>query len=138
MIGVWIAKKKITSAFKALNSHDAAAFTAAWADDCTFYFPGTTSVSGKMEGRAAIDEWFVNQFPKVEFRIRNICVENIFDFVGTNVVAVHWELTYTNRDGTEVENSGCTLINVKFGKATLVYDYFFDTHEKLNIAWGEV
>ena len=79
----------------------------------------------------------MDQFPKIDFTIKNICVENVFDFVGTNVVAAHWDVNLTNRDGKEIQNSGVTIIKVKFGKALLVVDYFADTGDTLKKAWGE-
>ena len=66
MIGAMIAKQKISSAFDALNNRDFEAFLAGWRDDCTFIYPGDLPVSGKMEGKHAIEKWFKNfldQFP---------------------------------------------------------------------------
>ena len=139
MIGALIAKKKVSSAFDALNRRDFSAFLSAWRDDCVFIYPGDISVSGKMEGKATIKNWFQNfmeQFPKIKFTLKNICVENIFDFVGTNVVMAHWDVDLTNRDGKEIQNSGVTVINIKLGKASLVIDYILDTGDKFKTAWG--
>jgi ketosteroid isomerase-like protein len=139
MIGALIAKKKVSSAFDALNRRDFSAFLSAWRDDCVFIYPGDISVSGKMEGKASIENWFQNfmdQFPKIKFTLKNICVENIFDFVGTNVVMAHWDVDLTNRDGKEIQNSGVTVINIKLGKASLVIDYILDTGDKFKTAWG--
>ena len=139
MIGALIAKNKVSSAFDALNRRDFSAFLSAWRDDCVFVYPGDISVSGKMEGKASIKNWFQNfmeQFPKIKFTLKNICVENIFDFVGTNVVMAHWDVDLTNRDGKEIQNSGVTVINIKLGKASLVIDYILDTGDKFKTAWG--
>ena len=78
----------------------------------------------------------MDQFPKIKFTLKNICVENIFDFVGTNVVTAHWDVDVTNRDGKNFQNSGVTIINIKFGKALLVTDFIFDTGDKFKTAWG--
>jgi ketosteroid isomerase-like protein len=139
MIGAFIAKKKVASAFDALNRRDFSAFLSAWRDDCVFIYPGDISVSGKMEGKASIENWFQNfmdQFPKIKLTLKNICVENIFDFVGTNVVTAHWDVNLTNRNGKEIQNSGITIIKVKFGKALSVIDYIFDTGDKFKTARG--
>ena len=139
MIGAFIAKKKVSSAFDAINRRDVSAFLTDWRDDCTFNYPGKIAVSGSIRGKKSIEIWFKNfmeQFPKIKFTVKNICVENIIDFVGTNVVAAHWDLDLTNRDGNVVHNSGVTIINIKFGKALLVTDYIFDTGDKFRTAWG--
>ena len=72
MIGAFIAKMKIRSAFEALNQRNFPAFSAAWRDDCVFIYPGDIKVSGKFEGKVAIEKWFNNfleQFPKINFTI---------------------------------------------------------------------
>ena len=139
MIGAIIAKMKVKSAFEALNQRDFPTFAATWRDDCVFIYPGDVKMSGRHEGKAAIEKWFkqfLDQFPKIHFTLRNICVDNILDFVGTNTVAVHWDVDLTNRDGKEIKNSGVTVINIKFGKALHVKDFFFDSNEVLKKAWG--
>jgi hypothetical protein len=80
----------------------------------------------------------MDQFPKIKFTLKNISVENIFDFVGTNVVTAHWDINLTNRNGKEIQNSGITIINIKFGKALLVIYYLFDTGDKFKTAWGVI
>lgn len=141
MIGVFIAKKKIATAFDALNRRDVSTFISSWRDDCVFIYPGELSVSGKVEGKPLIEKWFINfmeQFPKVKFKLKNICIKNIFDFVGTNVVTVHWDVKLQNREGKEFQTSGVTVIKIKFGKALFVTEYIFDTSDKFKTAWGMV
>ncbi len=139
MIGALIVKKKVFSAFDALNRRDISVYLSGWRNDCVFIYPGNIPVSGTMEGKNVIMSWFQNfmgQFPKIKFTVRNICVKNIFDVVGTNVVMAHWDIDLTNRDGNVVHNSGVSIINVKFGKACSVTDYIFDTGDKFRSAWG--
>lgn len=141
MIGAMIAKHKVSSAFNALNNRDFQTFLSAWRDDCVFNYPGKVPMSGTHEGIDAIQKWFqkfLDQFPTIEFTVQNLCVDNIFDFVGTNTVAAHWDLKLIKQDNTELRNSGVTVIKIKFGKAEMVTDYFFDTHDKLKIAWDIV
>jgi len=140
MIGALIIKRKVSSAFEALNRRDMSGFLSAWKDDALFVYHGNISASGEMEGRAAIENWFqrfLDQFPMVKFTLRNISVQSIFDFIGTNVVAAHWDVELTNRDGKEIQNSGVTIINIKRGKAFLVKDYLFNTGQEFREAWGE-
>jgi ketosteroid isomerase-like protein len=138
MIGAMIAKQKMSSAYDALNNRDCETFLAAWRDDCTFIYPGVLPISGKMEGKPAIEKWFKNfmdQFPKIKYIMKNVCVENIFDFMGTNTVSVEWDSEYTNKDGETFQNSGVTVVKIKFGKAEFVTDYYFDS-DQLKAAWG--
>ena len=139
MIGALIAKQKVKSGFAALNRRDFLELSSGLRDDCVFIFPGNLPVSGEMKGKAAVENWlkkFIDQFQKVNFTLTNICVDNIFDFVGTNTIAAHWDLSYTNRDGKEVQNTGITIFKAKFGKVYFLKDYIFDPEEKLKAAWG--
>ena len=139
MIGTIIAKSKIRSGFSSLNNHDIDRFIADWREDATFIYPGNMSVSGEIKGKKAIKEWFtkfMEQFPQVQFTLKHICVQNIFDMTGTNHVAVEWDVNLKNRDGLEIQNSGVTTINLRMGKAVLIRDYMFDM-EKAKEGWGE-
>jgi len=68
--------------------------------------------------------------------VKNVCVENIFAFGGTNVLAVEWDVVLTNQGGKEFQNSGVTVITLDKGKVVEVRDYVFD-HEQVKEAWGE-
>ncbi len=78
----------------------------------------------------------MDQFPQLTFTVKNLCIDNVFDFVGTNTVAAHWDIDYTNKDGKKIQNSGVSIIKIKFGKAELVTDYYFDTGDKFRTAWS--
>ena len=139
MIGAMIAKKKARSGFDSISRHDLDTFLSEWAEDATFVYPGNLSVSGETKGKQAIREWFrkfMEQFPVSNFSVKNICVQNIFAFGGTNVLAVEWDIKLKNRDGEEFQNSGVTVISLKGRKAVLVRDYIFDL-EVAKRAWGE-
>jgi len=139
MIGAIIAKRKLNSAFDALNNRDVDKFLANWADEATFIFPGYVSVGGEFKGKPAIRDWFgrmIKQCPKINFMARHVCIQNIFDMTGTNHVAVEWDVELTNKDGIQVKNSGVTRIDLKMGKAVLVKDYIFDP-EAVKKEWGE-
>jgi uncharacterized protein len=138
MIGAIIARRAIAKAFKALNRHDLDAFMAKWHDDGRFVYPGDIPSSGTFEGRAGVEGWFrgfFDQFPKIHFDIRDICVKKIFALSGNNVVAVHWNIELTNRHGRVGQNSGVTVITIKGGKVVLVKDYIFDLGENFRLNW---
>jgi ketosteroid isomerase-like protein len=139
MIGALIAKKAIADAFNAMNRHDLVKFMSAWRDDGEFIYPGEIPASGTFRGKGAVESWFRNffdQFPKIEFDVQDICVRNIFAFSGTNVVAVHWIIRLTNREGRAGQNSGVTVINIKRGKVIHVKDFIFDLGENFRHNWS--
>jgi len=139
MIGVFIAKKTIANSYEALNQHNLSKFMSAWRDDGAWIYPGETPQSGTFKGKDAVESWFrefLDQFPRIQFDIQNICFQNIFDVTGTNVAAVHWQLQHTNRDGRVGRNSGVTVIDIKGGKAVLAKDIIFDQGEDFKLMWG--
>ena len=140
MIGAIIAKRLAGSGFDELSRHDLTKFMAAWAEDGTFTFPGNTSMSGEMKAKKAIEAWFakmMEQFPKIDFTVKEVFVSNIFALGATNSIAVEWDISETNREGKEFQNSGVTTIRIKGGKAVAIRDYIFNT-DILKEAWGEV
>jgi ketosteroid isomerase-like protein len=139
MIGALIAKKAIANAFEAMNRHDLSGFMARWRDDGVFIYPGEIPASGTFQGKSAVEGWFRNffeQFPRIQFDVQDICVRNIFTLTGNNVVAVHWNIQLTNRDGREGQNSGVTVISIKGGKVSLVKDFIFDLGENFKLNWS--
>jgi len=139
MIGALVAKKALADAFDALNRHDLPKFIAAWRDDGTFIYPGEIPASGTFQGKSAVEGWFqrfFEQFPTIQFDVRDICVRNIFDLAGTNVVTVHWNIQLKNREGRVGQNSGVTVVSIKRGKVFLVKDFIFDLGANFRHNWS--
>jgi len=139
MIGALIARKALAGAFDALNRHDLATFMSAWREDGVFIYPGGIPESGTFKGKPAVEGWFrrfFEQFPRIQFDVQDICARNIFDLTGTNVVAVHWNLQLTNKEGRTGQNSGVTVVSVARGKVFLVKDFIFDLGENFRLNWS--
>ena len=139
MIGAIIARKAAGKAFRALSNHDLAGFMAAWRDDGVLMYPGEMWASGTFTGKSAVEEWcrkFFEQYPKIQFDVQQICVKNIFAMGGTNVIAVHWNITLTNRMGRSGQNSGVSVISLKAGKVIQVKDFVCDLGENFRLNWG--
>jgi uncharacterized protein len=139
MIGAIVARKALARAFDALNRHDLAKFMSAWRDDGVFVYPGDIPESGTFQGKSAVEGWFrrfFDQFPGIRFEIQDICVRNIFDLAGNNVVAVHWNIQLTNREGRVGQNSGVTVVSIKRGEVFFVKDFIFDLGDNFRRNWG--
>jgi ketosteroid isomerase-like protein len=139
MIGALVAKKALADSFNALNRHDLPKFPAAWRDDGVFIYPGEIPESGTFQGKSAVEGWFrrfFDQFPTIQFDVQDICVRNIFDLAGNNVVVVHWNIQLTNREGRVGQNSGVTVVSIKRGKVFLVKDFIFDLGDNFRRNWS--
>jgi ketosteroid isomerase-like protein len=139
MIGALVARKTIAGSFEALNRHDLSKFMSAWHDDGVFIYPGEISASGTFRRKSAVEGWFRNffdQFPKIQFDIQDMCVRNIFALGGNNVIAVHWIVQLTNREGRVGQNSGVSVITIKGGKVVQVQDFIFDLGNNFKLNWS--
>jgi ketosteroid isomerase-like protein len=139
MIGALMAKRALAGAFDALNRHDLVRFMSTWRDDGVFVYPGDIPESGRFEGRNAVEGWFrrfFEQFPTIQFDVQDICVSHLFDLLGTNVVAVHWNIRLVNREGREGRNSGVTVITIARGKVSCVKDFIFDLGDNFRRNWS--
>jgi ketosteroid isomerase-like protein len=139
MIGALVAKKALADSFNALNRHDLPKFMAAWRDDGAFIYPGEIPESGTFRGKKAVEGWFrrfFDQFPTIQFDVQDICVRNIFDLAGNNVVVVHWNIQLTNREGRVGQNSGVTVVSIARGKVFFVKDFIFDLGDNFRRNWS--
>lgn len=138
MIGALIVKKKLTDAFECLNRHDLAQFLSSWREDGEFIYPGDIPASGHNVGKQAVESWFqgfLDRFPRIHFTVRQVCVHNIFDLVGNNVAAVHWDVQLKNKSGRESQNQGITLVTIRGGKAVSAVDFLFDLGDNFHRIW---
>ncbi len=128
MLGAVLAQREVRKAFDAMNRHDVEALVASYHEDGEFEFPGDTIMSGRFRGREAIRGWFERWFARMQIRftLRQVSVENIFAFGGTNVLHVEWDVEETDREGHVYHMTGVTAFDIVGGKARRVKDYIFD------------
>ena len=67
----------------------------------------------------------------------DVAVANVFDMRGNNVIAIHWEVDATNRDGVSVRNNGVSLVTSRKGKVVRAKEFIFDTGDEFRTIWGE-
>jgi ketosteroid isomerase-like protein len=122
--------------FEALNRRDLAAIVEMWNEDAVFEFPGKTPISGRFEGKAAIEAWWrrwVARFATVHFTVRHVGVISLRP--GALGMMVAWDVEVMTTDGITGQASGVSLIQQRGGKVAFARDYFFDP-EGLERIWG--
>lgn len=133
MLGALIAMNKVRTGFASMSKGDMDTFYSVFADDAEVIYP----TKGSIKGKAAIFEFyshFRKTFPEVAPVVLNLGVENLFDFVGTNVVSTHFKIATTNREGITYHQEGMQLIKVERGMIKLIHYFFYDT-VALREAW---
>ena len=140
MIGAIIAKRSVEGGIDALNRRDIPGFMGAWAEDAEWFYPGTLSVSGRFQGKPAVRGWFDHlmlQFPQLKFSLHSVSIAHLFDVVGENVAAAHWDISVTNRHGYTLGYSGVTMLTIRKGKVVSGSDYLFAANDEIRRGWGE-
>ena len=139
MIGAILAKRGVGDGYKAMNRHDLPAVMADWHDDAVFTYPGDIPASGTFEGKSVIEAWFrryFEQFPEVRFEVLDVCVRDIFDMVGNNVIIGHWNVQVTSQEGQTGSWSGVSIFTLQRGKVTDLKDIIFDVGDEFRRCWG--
>jgi ketosteroid isomerase-like protein len=139
MIGAILAKKGIADGFEAMNRRDLAAVMADWHEDAVFTYPGELPASGTFKGKSVIEAWYrryYEQFPEVRFQVHDVCVRDIFDLVGNNVLTALWDVQVTNREGQTARWSGVAVFTLQRGKVVALTDFIFDVGDEFRHAWS--
>jgi ketosteroid isomerase-like protein len=128
-MGVAESKKFVLGFLEALSSGDIQAVQAAFADDATYWFPGSLPFSGTHEGKKAILEGFYGQgLPLFEPGTLSIEVRGA---IGEgDCVAVEWVTRGKNTKGQDYENAYHVMFEVKEGKIQTVRHYGDTAHAK--------
>lgn len=90
---------------------------------------------GKPDGRLLCLE-VGRRFPTRTFRPLHLAVENVFDLVGNNVIAVQWDNRPVNKAGEEFYVRGVTVSRAHRGKIVENTTYVLD-YEVLPRLWGK-
>jgi ketosteroid isomerase-like protein len=139
MIGAILAKRGIAGGYNAMNRRDVPAIMSDWHDDAVFTYPGDIPASGTFKGKTVIETWFrryFEQFPEVRFDVQDICVRDLFDMVGNNVIIGHWNVRVTSQEGQTGRWSGVSIFTLRRGKVVALLDIIFDLGDEFRRCWG--
>jgi len=140
MIGALILKIMMDSGTNVMNTRDVEGILKHWHDDAVMIYPGSTIVSGRHEGKAAMRSFFssfMEQFPEhMEFSTNQTFIKNMLAVGLSNTIVAEFSVCYTNKHGERFENSGVSVVTIKNAKVAQIKDYYFDV-EKLNAAWRQ-
>lgn len=124
--------------YDALNRRDLAAIMSWFADDAVFEFPGNTPMSGRFEGKPAIEAWWrrwVERYEYVHFTVRHAALGNPLRLNVSNTLFVAWDVEVRTVDGVTASASAVSFTRVRRGKVVYARDYFFDP-AVLEGVWG--
>lgn len=139
MIGAIRARREVAEGYGAMNRRDLRAIMADWHEDAVFTYPGDVAGSGTFEGKGVIEDRFrryFEQFPEVRFEAHDVCVGNLFDLIGNNVIIGHWDVQVTSWEGQTGGWSGVSIFTLRRGKVVVLKDIIFDVGNEFRRCWG--
>lgn len=129
MLGSLIAKQAVKVGLKSFENHDLKMSKVGWRNDVTMIYPaGDVLPGGKFQGKDAVTQWVKNAmdyFPVYKIDIKHVCVQNLFDLIGNNVITVLWNETRVDCEGITYHLDGLSKITLRGFRAIEMKDYVF-------------
>lgn len=122
-------EQRVQRSMEAFGRKDLAAIMAPWADDGVFELAGHTELSGRYEGRAAIEEMFRRIFERLEsarITVRHSAFANPLGLTRNNTVYVESEVVETSTDGVTIRDERIAVYEWRGGKLVSVREWAFD------------
>ncbi len=138
MIGAMALKWEVRQGFGMMSRKDLAWLMRGWTRDAVFEFPGKTPISGRYEGKPAIEAFFRRVFDRMEtiqFTVKRVVVARPFALGLTNTVLTEWAADQASHDGISVHLEGVTVSDVRRGRNVASREYVFDP-ALLERMWG--
>jgi ketosteroid isomerase-like protein len=118
---------------------DVDAILRGWSEGGVLEIPGTSALSGRFEGKAAIAAWVAKWFDSmatIDFTVKRVALTDTLALsYRTNDVMIEWEVRETSHSGASIRARGITVWELRGGKLGAARDYFFDP-SVLNVIHG--
>jgi ketosteroid isomerase-like protein len=113
----------------AMCRKDLAAVMRPWADDSVLEFMGHTPISGRYEGKTAIEGFFRRVFDgldEIRIRVRHVAFSNPVGLTYSNTVYIESEVDATSRDGIAIHDERIAVFEYRHGKVVSMREWAFD------------
>ena len=124
--------------YDAINRQDVHGIMKAWADDAVFELTGRSRISGRYEGKAAIEGFFRHLFARMErihITVQHVGFANPLGFSYRNTMYVEFEADETTREGQSVHAEVIGVFRIRRGKTVLLRELWLD-QSLLEQVWG--
>jgi ketosteroid isomerase-like protein len=123
--------------FEAVNQKDLVRVMRGWAQDGVLEFPGHSTLSGRYEGKAAIEGFFRRWFDRMEtihLTVRRVGFSSpALTYNGT--MYVEFETDQTTNEGTSFHTDVIGVYRMRRGKLVTYREFLFDL-EGADAIWG--
>lgn len=138
MIGALATRILYPRSFAAVRRKDLGAVCRNLAEDAVYEIPGQSAISGRYQGREAIEGFWRRVFERYETfdpKLKRLALLHPFAFGATNTIFTEWVADVVTSDGRSMHADIATVLEMRRGKAVHVTDYFFNP-TLLDELWG--
>ena len=121
-------EQRVQRTFDAVNRKDLAAVMRGWADDGVLEFPGRSVLSGRHEGKPAIEAFFRTWFERMEtirLTVKRVGFAGLTMTYGSTMY-VEFETDQRTKDGVELHTEVAGVYRFHHGKLAFYREYLFD------------
>jgi ketosteroid isomerase-like protein len=131
-------EQRTQRSMEAMSRKDVAAVMRSWADDAVLEFTGHTPISGRYEGRPAVEDFFRRVFAELEtiqITVRHVAFANPVGLNYNNTVYVESAVDATSLDGVTIHDERIAVLEYSHGKVVSMREWAFDP-TILDALWG--
>jgi ketosteroid isomerase-like protein len=131
-------ERQVQHTFEAMNRKDLAAVMKGWADDGVLEFPGRSSLSGRYEGKVAIEAFFRRWFERmasIRLTVKHVAFANPVALNYTNTMYVEFDTDQVTTDGVSFHTEVVGVYRLRRRKLTYYREYLFDPDLAITV-WG--
>jgi ketosteroid isomerase-like protein len=121
-----------------LARKDVAAIMRGWAEDGVLELAGHSSISGRYEGKAAIEAFFHQLFERMErltIKVRRVALANPLGLNYSNTVFIVYDIEEVSREGVSIRSHNIAEFEYRRGKVVSMREWWFDP-TVLEPVWG--
>jgi ketosteroid isomerase-like protein len=129
---------RIQHMFDAVNRKDLAAVMKGWAEDGVLEFPGRSSLSGRYEGKVAIEAFFRRWFERmssIRVTVKHVAFTNPIALDLANTMYVEFDTDQVTTDGLSFHTEVVGVYRLRRRKLVSYREYLFDPDLALAV-WG--
>ena len=129
---------RIQRAFEATSRKDLGAVMSWWADDGVLEFPGHSSLSGRYEGKVAIESFFRRWFERmasIRLTVRHVGFVNPVGLDFANTMYIEFDTDQVTTDGLAFHTEVVGVYRLRRRKLLHYREFLFDPDLTLTV-WG--
>jgi ketosteroid isomerase-like protein len=131
-------EQRVQRTFEAVSRKDLAAVMRGWADDGVLEFPGHSTLSGRYEGKPAIESFFKRWFERMQsirVTVRQVGFANPLSLTYGSTMYVEFTTDQVTTDGVSLHTEVAGVYRFRRGKLVSYREYLFDPSAAETI-WG--